>query len=412
MNHSQDDHRGDPLREALHERAEALHEAPVTLDDVRDRAGGIRRRRRIAAAVGALAVVAVLAPVGILALGGDDDAGTPTASDGAGPVAPRPVGRVDFTGADLGRGADTSLPYLTDDGVVVDGEAAAEPRSLQANDAAELDGALAVGGTNDRGGMSVYLRPEDETIWVGTNAPVADPVTSSERRGRVAWVFGDAANQEVSLAEPDSVGYLESAPDATLPIEDGDATAWRPVGMGPEWIVLEDVAGSESSVVLAAPGEGAREVPGLLRASGVDQVSGRISGVASRSDDGSCSAIVDPDGAVAWRTCDYTLLGFSPNGRWVLATGPYRSGFGDTTTAVLDARTGELQAEWRAANPDESATWISRRWEDDESFVAVLVVGNEVSLVRFDIDGSAEYAADPVTVEDPAIDMPYVLPED
>ncbi len=405
-------HESDPLRRALRERADDLHDAPVTLDDVRSRAGGIRRRRRLAAGAGALAVVAVLAPVGVATLGGGES-GTPAASQGGAEAVPDPVGRVDFTGAGLARGADTDLPYVSTGGRVSAGdERVTVGRMARPQDAAVVDGGLLVAGGADGDGATVALvGPGGATRRVAP-APVADAVTSSERRQQVAWVQGDETAQQLAVADSDSLATVEAARRIDLPVESGDATGWRPVGIGPDGVVLEDVAGARGSVVIAGPGEGARPVPGLLRAGGVDAATGRIAGLTSRSDEGSCSAVVGTDGSQAWETCDYTLLGFSPDGRWVLATQPFRSGFGDTTTAVLDAQTGELQVEWRAADPEQSATWISRRWEDDGSFVAVLVTGNEVSLARFGVDGSVELAADPVTVDDPALEMPYSLPED
>lgn len=400
----------DPLSEALHERAETLQDAPVTLDAVRDRAGGIRRRRRVTAGVGALAVLAVLAPVGVATLGGGDGEDVPAASDATGPVAPDPVGRVEFTGRGLGQGAAPEVPYVDGDQRVVVGQSSVSPRGVaQPFDAAPLPDGLVVAGADAQGRWTVaVLGGEGSTA----PAPVPDAVASSAERQQVAWVQGDQDAQEVRVAGTGSVEEVEAARGLALPIEDGDPTGWRPVGIGPDGVVLEDVEGARGSVVLADPGGGVRAVPGLLRAGGVDEASGRIAGLTSASDDGSCSAVVGTDGSTAWETCDYTLLGFSPDGRWVLATLPYRSGFGDTTTAVLDAETGELQAEWRAADPEQSATWISRRWEDEDTFVAVVVAGNEVSLVRFDVDGSTEYAAGPVTVADPTVDMPFVLPGD
>ncbi len=48
---SNQDHLTEELGRELHRRVDALYDAPLTLDDVRGRARGIRRRRRVAAAV-------------------------------------------------------------------------------------------------------------------------------------------------------------------------------------------------------------------------------------------------------------------------------------------------------------------------------------------------------------------------
>ena len=46
-------------------------------------------------------------------------------------------------------------------------------------------------------------------------------------------------------------------------------------------------------------------------------------------------------GAEVWQTCDYTLLGFSPDGRHLLGFTDYLTPDGSPTMAVLDAATGE-----------------------------------------------------------------------
>ena len=55
----------DRLHDALHRRVDPLQHAPLTVTDVRRRAGRIRRRRRAVAGAAVAAALAVAVPVGI-----------------------------------------------------------------------------------------------------------------------------------------------------------------------------------------------------------------------------------------------------------------------------------------------------------------------------------------------------------
>ncbi len=77
------------------QRVRDLHEAPLTLDHVKGKAGRIRRTRRLAVAGGALAAAAVIVPIVVFAGGNlTDDSGpepapkptpNPTVIDPSGP---------------------------------------------------------------------------------------------------------------------------------------------------------------------------------------------------------------------------------------------------------------------------------------------------------------------------------------
>ena len=85
---SNQDHLTDELGRELHRRVDALYDAPLTLDDVRGRARGIRRRRRVAAVAGTAAAVALVAALSSTLTGGlnraDEPQPAPSPSTGTG----------------------------------------------------------------------------------------------------------------------------------------------------------------------------------------------------------------------------------------------------------------------------------------------------------------------------------------
>jgi len=65
------------------------------------------------------------------------------------------------------------------------------------------------------------------------------------------------------------------------------------------------------------------------------------------SDTGSCSAVTVIDtGPGNWRTCEYTVVGFSPDGTVAIGAPAFRDGYADGLAAALDATTGNLVNEW------------------------------------------------------------------
>jgi len=95
---------------------------------------------------------------------------------------------------------------------------------------------------------------------------------------------------------------------------------------------------------------------------GVDQIAGAAQTF--------CSVLREIDnGKQLWRTCEYALNGFTPDGRTVYATPDFRAGGSDPFTAALDARTGELRRKWTGAQ------FLHALAEDDDHLLMVADTG-------------------------------------
>jgi hypothetical protein len=133
---------------------------------------------------------------------------------------------------------------------------------------------------------------------------------------------------------------------------------------------------------------------------------GWLAGTVSASDTGSCSAVFDDDWRQQWRTCDYTLGRFSPDGRYVIGRPAYLDGLGDGVLVVLDARTGEVLADARPAQGG-SAFVNDAVWQPDGTVLAA-VWDDGWTLLRLTPEGELTRAlADPLPGRPE--DAPFVL---
>jgi hypothetical protein len=118
---------------------------------------------------------------------------------------------------------------------------------------------------------------------------------------------------------------------------------------------------------------------------GVDQIAGAAQTF--------CSAIREvADGKQLWRTCEYSLNGFTPDGRTVIATPDFRGEGGDPSTTALDSSTGAVRREWTGVQ------FLGAAAEDDDHLLmAVGTGGNTASaIIRCRIaTGTCELATAP-----------------
>lgn len=381
----------DAVKDALREQAAQVEGHPVQLADVQERARGIRRRRLATSAVAAAAVVTAAVPVGLViadGLGSESDPG-PAASP-APPEADLPDEPVQLlltTQVEAG-GQQPQVVYLQGQQILGDLPSPVElPRDYDT--LAPLGSHwVALGNEADLSGRVVELLDGDGTVL--TSTPATDSLAVSRDGTVVAY----------GTPEGDVMALTEGADPVRLTKADDRFVFPSPVGMSPEctasagglaadctvYVTSErDFDAVEAPEVAVGTDGSTSTVAELLRVAGVAP-DGSVSGMVSVSDSGSCSAIVDPDGAEVWRTCDYTLGQFSPDGRFVLGHPAYRDGIGDGTLAILDAATGDLLVD--ATNDRDSQSFLNNAvWDADSTVLATVYEADAWHLLRLTPSG-------------------------
>ena len=187
-------------------------------------------------------------------------------------------------------------------------------------------------------------------------------------------------------------GMGEEVAEQALPA-DGPVS---PVGfVSPEDVVYQ-THGAQPQVRVTDLAGNDRVLDGLIAARGTSQAAGLVSGQLSFSDDGSCWAVrrVSTDSDL-WKTCDYSLGQFSPDGRYVVAGPAYLDGIGNSEIAVLLARTGELVAHWQ--RPRDSSGFLTQSvWEDSTNLVTTWFEDGVWHLLRLNVSGEITEALEPV----------------
>ena len=406
---------GTALGRAMGERADRLAPGTVDLDAVRGRAGAIRRRRRATAAAGVLAAAAVLVPTGLVA-GGVLDGGAERERDLVAGREPggreqvfTPAGEVEVDGFDdLPDGDPARVPYVSREGLVLPGVGPVDGVRMPQQAYAVSAGFLGTGILDGQAFLTVL----DADGTPGEEVPLvaAQLVAAPAPLEQAAWIEPLGDDQRVVLADTAGADPTTEVASWTVP----GTQRVELIGVGPQGVVAEvegDEEGRTEPVVFAPGSEEPVAVDGLVGVAGVDPVTGRLAGTTSVSDDGSCSAVTGPEGGEpVWETCDWTLQGFSPDGRWISATQPYRSGYGDTVRATLDGATGDVQASWRSTrDPELQVTFSGYAWESEDDQLAVLVQGLAGVVVRLSPDGAVE-VVDRAALEENFGDFPFFLP--
>jgi hypothetical protein len=194
----------------------------------------------------------------------------------------------------------------------------------------------------------------------------------------------------------------------------------RPVGFLPGDALLvgaTDPATGQESALVVGPDGTTTPLPGSLRVGSASEVSGLFSVQTRFTGDGSCWQVRDAaaGGAEVWRTCDYSLLGFSPDGRHVLGFTDYLTPNGSPTMAVLDAASGEEVVDFELVGRRTDVVGINPEvaWEDDSTVVATLVTGGQQYVVRLGLDGTVErVGGDAVDVRPGQVALKLAAPGD
>jgi WD40 repeat protein len=378
------------LSRTMRRHAENLSAAPLAFDDVRGKATSIRRRRQLAAGVGALAAVAVIVPTAMFAANTiKADNGLPAASQ-----APPTV-------SDSNSPAPTEGPTMgADSGAldVADLPTGAEPRWTLVTEG------FAQASTED-----ATIRATSRGVVVETAGETFGPFPSSTGLARnavanaVAWgtddgnvmVWADGSSEPYTISTDFGETGVRVVAVTGTNCQEGTASDCS------YYVTRYDMeANQQESVRMSGDGSVTAVDPDRAII-GVHDVSdsGLVLGLTSVDDTepGSCSAVLDPASSGStplWETCKHTLDAFSPNGDYVLASDPYHSGSGSGVIAIYDAHTGKLLAD-RIKKADDMASYNSAVWEDETHVLFSAYQDGKWSIVRMNVDGAMEYALAP-----------------
>ena len=263
-------------------------------------------------------------------------------------------------------------------------------------------------------GAVVLVNDGDETAAVvvdGSGREVRREAARGYRLARtpdrsvVAWLAGDTTT--TVLGDDGTTLHLTEAPEA------GEIGAISSGEHCPD--VIEDgygctvyLNGEQAGDVffVDSHGQSAPLDGPLLRVTDIDPA-GRLVGLTSVDDLGSCSAVVGESRKPDWQTCDHTLTSFSPDGSRVLGTDAYLDGFGQRSVVFLDAD-GTVVHQFLSKG--RGATVLQTAWEDSDHVLAVLYERGRWAVARLGVDGSADLAVGPVEGSD--LDRPFVLEQD
>jgi hypothetical protein len=389
------------LTVSLHKHAGAVPPRPNLAGAAIRRAHGIRRRRRIGAAVAAAAVVAIAVPVGLQAgdsLTRGDRTPAPVEQD------ERPDERqereptrvrltVDL--AELDAGDPPNVPYLDGTRLVVDGSAidlGASAEEIYAITYAG-DSAYFSERVNDNGDLELRSAPD-----AGVDGPV------------VGGPWGSPDGQYVAVLEQgsriraiDTLKGVEHEADLPPGQQLGSISF---VGTTAFLFTNDPTAGTHTLLRWTFEDGELTEVDGVVRATALSP-DGELVADMYKVDDltvSTCTRVTSlTTGAVQWETCRHRIEGFSTDGRYVWGTQEYASGSGDTYNVVLDALTGEQVL--RVDGPDSMdrpLLFYDSMFESATTLLIRAEQGGQAALVRCDLTtGECERATGLADVEFP-----------
>jgi len=370
-------HTNDPwekeMSRTFDQRVRDLHEAPLSFDQVKGKAGRIRRTRRLAVAGGALAAAAVIVPIVVFAGGKltDDSGPEPAPKPKETATDPNAPGFGYLEGKTLHR-ADGSTTDL----------------AARYTWATEIgDTLFAVRNDDETGNLSLDVLDESgtptETVPLSSYPIVNDDHTVLgyiETDGDLI-TRGEAADSVLSTAVPANAlpTTLTGGADCE---NDGCVVYFEPEG-----------GGGESFVVSVPSGIVDPAVPDTIGVQDADET-GRSTVQISYTDQGSCGGVAEPGGngyVYLWQTCDFFLFEISPGSKYVDATHAYLDGFGNAYASILDAATGREII--RFDPPDGTITQTV--WQDSEHLLAKVYGADGWSVYRIGADKTVDQILEP-----------------
>jgi hypothetical protein len=134
-----------------------------------------------------------------------------------------------------------------------------------------------------------------------------------------------------------------------------------------------------------------------------------VTGITEVEDDlTTCSEVLRLEGgAPLWRVCGHHPVAFSPDGTELLGFAD-GDGLGTTGLAVYDSATGDALLELGTAR---DAFVPQAIWEDESHLLATVFEKGRWAILRIGLDGNREYAVPPVKDTGDLV-SPFVLPAD
>ncbi len=410
----------DLLARELRERAGEMTGHPVSFTQVRASARRLQRRRRVVTGVVAAAVATVALPTGLAVVSGVDDGKGPgyVAGPSASPnptdasTAPTPPAEPAPLSLDgLPRGNQTPVRYILNDRqVLVTAEGDIDLGTAYTELTPYRDGWLALAGT--RNGWENVVLGRD--LAVERSTPGGAGIVPNTEGTRVLYVQRDfnVRGRTVVVDEPSTTTYDREQMTWDVP---SDARDVLPLGyLGEDTVVFQTTTDEGRTEPYLASAGDADLVPlrGFLRLTAVSEADGLVAGLVSYDPEkGSCWGVMDPARSttdLVWRTCEYSLHEFSPDGRHVVASAPDSDAMGPAGLVVLDVATWKPVVAFEP--PRRTVTALTQAtWEDSDTVVAVLMEGNEFALVRAELDGRLEAVSD--TYESRDMSLPLWLAE-
>jgi hypothetical protein len=374
----------DELRHSLSTQADRVPRVPDLGRSAIRRAHGIRRRRRIASGVAVAALVAIAVPLGLKI--GD------VVSHGQDPIElPTGPTRVELDLQTLAAGDQPIVPYLDRRTIVGDGFEIEVPGKTPITGIAPVDDGVYVA-TGDGGGGWPVTRYSTDGEAEDLGSVLNGPVASTDGRW-VAYLtgetdeFGNSDGPATLVLVDDDTGQQSSV---TLPGPvDAYEVAIHAVSDGTVFFTPSDRrTGRSMSLQSWSAGDTAPEpVAGNFDATAISPDGSVIASLTKVTDFGSCSAVVDrTEGNALWRTCDYSVRGFTPDGAYVWAFPSDTEGYGPTAVAILDAATGDLVRHYEpAARFQHPITFVNAVFEDDQHLLIQAEQDGGTALVRCEV---------------------------
>jgi hypothetical protein len=390
------------LTQTLTDHSDAMAGSSLGLAEVQGRARSIRRRRTATAVAGAAVAVALVVPTVAIA------SHSGATHDEPGPATRMPSSTQTARAADTHAGLDLrGLPvgepprggYLAEGRIHLadGGTGQIYPVADRVDDFALLADGTAVYHTRDQSGHTSVAVTDSGGADHGPY-PAGDGLAVDATGTSVVWVSPDGQVHAWVATEsaPRTVGDPVPGEGPQADGVTGDCsvlcqvlvrTTDQTTGEVADWVVRP--TGSARQVAPRDP---------LVTVNDISSAGERL-GYTEIGDGTSCSAVVDVSGAASWRTCQHTLLAFSPDADHVSADVAYHSGDGSGVVAAYDGLDGKLLFEHRSSAQTQALVQ-GTVWEDDSHLLGVVRQGLDWAVVRFGIDGSMELAVRPVTGKD------------